>query len=203
MIIGTVFIGGVKKFNSQQIQTKFFFLGIPLFPIGDSMLVTGSTGKGRRGIPIKLNGTSVFAGYARIFVLLAALFSIVFDHTRLTMILLGAFDVYLWFFFGRSTEKENEIRTVIARYTNIYAMPEWLENDTLHPLLNQLNKTYESKGRYWITDIKNGDVFDVGLAYTLALLYAEYDPSEENNTLRDKARSLYKYGTVGRPAPVA
>lgn len=79
MIIGTVFIGGVKKLNSQQIQTKFL-------------------------------------------VLLAALFSVVVDRRHLTMLLLGAFDVYLWFFYGRSTEQENEIRTLIGSYTYTLAL---------------------------------------------------------------------------------
>lgn len=203
MIIGTVFIGGVKKYKSQQIQTKFFMLGVPLFPMENSMLVTEIVSNGRRGIPIKPHAQSVIAGYARIFVLLAAIFSIVVDHTRTSLILLGALDVYLWFFYGRSTEEENEIRELIGDYTNLYAMPEWLENTTLYPIFNQLNRVYESKGRYWITDVKNGDVLDRKLAYTLALLYAAYEPSEENSSLRNQAKALYKDGNVTRPTPVA
>lgn len=203
MIIGTVFLGRVKKFKSQQIQTKFFMLGIPLFPTGDSILVTSSGYNSRQGIPLKLHSESVLAGYGRIFVLIACIVAFAFEESHILAVLLAALAIFLFAFYGRSTEKENEIRSIIGDFTNVYAMPEWMERGTVYSIYNQLSSVYESRNRNWMTDIKQGNVLNGKLAYAIALLYASYDPSEENLSLKEKAAALYENEKVSSPAAVA
>lgn len=66
IIIGTVFLGKVNKVNDQCIESKFFILGIPLFPISSMYVLSSSYGK-RQGFDIPVNGRSVLQGYGLIF----------------------------------------------------------------------------------------------------------------------------------------
>jgi hypothetical protein len=66
MIIGTMFLGKVESLGGHCVRTKFFLLGIPLFPIR-SMYVIAREGTGFRGVEIPTHGMSVVAAYARIF----------------------------------------------------------------------------------------------------------------------------------------
>ena len=66
MLIGTMFLGKVESLGGHSVRTKFFLLGIPLFPIR-SMYVISRDGTGFRGVEIPTHGTSVVAAYARLF----------------------------------------------------------------------------------------------------------------------------------------
>lgn len=203
MLIGTVFMGGVKKYKSQQIQTKFYVLGVPLLPAGDCMLVTESGYRTRKGVPLKMNNESILAAYARFYVCIFAIIALLSEHSYVSGILLGALGIYFIFFYGKSTEQENEIREVIGDFTNVYAMPEWLRNETLITLYNQLATAYEKKGGDWMAALKSGNVVNSKLAYAIALLYAAHDACEENILLKEKAAALYAAKKVSNPVPVA
>jgi hypothetical protein len=201
MIFGTMFLGGVKKFKDQKIQTKFLLIGIPIAPIeGDSMLVTKAVPGGRQGIPLKLNMQSVVAGYTRVLTLVGAFMLTMLglnNHVpamTVSGVLLAGLAVYLYLFFGRSTEQENEIREMVGDLTGFYVVPEWLESAMAYHLFNSLRAEYERGGRLWQDDVKSGVKLDVKSIYVLALLYAVYDPCEENERLREKARELFEGG---------
>lgn len=201
MIFGTMFLGGVKQFKEQKIQTKFLLIGIPIAPIeGDSMLVTKVVPGGRQGIPLKLNMQSVVAGYTRVLTLVGAFMLIMLglnNHVPVMTglgVLLAGLAVYLYFFFGRSTVQENEMREMVGDLTGFYVMPEWLESAMAYHLFNSLRAAYETGGCLWQDDVRNGVRLDVRCTYVLALLYAVYDPCGESERLRERARELFEGG---------
>ena len=59
--IGTMFLGEVDAVATQSVQTKFFVLGVPLFPVGSFFFTAPG-----RGFEIPLHGKSVLAGYLRL-----------------------------------------------------------------------------------------------------------------------------------------
>lgn len=63
-----MFTGTIEEFNGQSIKTKFFILGIPLFPISSYYFV----GK-NKGMETPLIGKSARFGFARTFCLAAGL----------------------------------------------------------------------------------------------------------------------------------
>ncbi|ACU63311.1 hypothetical protein [Chitinophaga pinensis] len=201
MIFGTMFLGGVKHFKDQKIQTKFLMVGIPIAPIeGDSMLVTKVVPGGRQGIPLKLHMQSVLAGYTRVLTLVGAFILIMLglnNHVPVMTavgVLLAGLAVYLYFFLGRSTAQENEMREMVGELTGFYVLPEWLESAMAYHLFNSVRAVYEEGGRLWQNDVLNGVRVDVKCTYVIALLYAVYDPCEESERLREKAEVLYKGG---------
>src|SRR4051812_48307842 len=114
MVIGTAFLGKVKEVNKQWVETKFFILGLPLFPLS-SMLVTSSNFRSRQGMHIPLNSTSVIAGYGRLLTFLLGLILFVFglsnperDSINTILAVIGAALLALWFFlyfkFGKASE---------------------------------------------------------------------------------------------------
>lgn len=198
-VFGTKFLGGVKNYNGQEIQTKFFhFCFMPLFPVsGDSLLVTGEGWGSRTGISLKQNGTSVLAGYGRMWMLglaIGAFFLGKFSDSPLWLIVafaLGAFCLYLFISYGASTAAENEERELIGSLTGIYAVAEWLPDSLCDTIFNRLRTAYIAEGRNWQEDIRRGNVLNVKVAYVLALLNNAYLPSEEAWDLRMKAAELY------------
>ena len=201
MFFGTMFLGGVKKYKDQKIQTKFLLVFIPLVPSEvSSMLVTKAVPGGRQGVPLKLHTQSVVAGYTRWITALGAFFLIMMglnisSHVMTTLgVLLAGLAVYLNFYYGRSTEQENEIREIIGDLTGVYVMPEWLESATAYRLFSNLRAAYEGDGRLWKNDVLNGVQLDLRCIYAMALLYAVYDPCEESEQLKETARALYRGG---------
>ncbi|WP_343671730.1 hypothetical protein [Chitinophaga sp.] len=198
-VFGTKYLGGVKSYNNQEIQTKFFhFCFMPLFPVeGESLLVTESGWNTRKGIYLKQNGTSILAGYGRMWILglaAATFFLGKASDSILWMIVglaLGAFAVYLFISYGKSTAEENAEREVIGSLTGIYAVAEWLPDNVCDSIFNRMRAAYQAEGRNWQEDIRTGNVMNPKVAYALALLNYAYLPGEELWDLRVKAAELY------------
>ena len=70
--IGTIYTGTIEDQNDQCIQTKFFLLGLPLFPVESTYKVSKNT-----GMEIPLNGRSVWMGYSRTTFLLLGILGMV------------------------------------------------------------------------------------------------------------------------------
>ena len=137
IIIGTMFAGQIKSLHGQYISTKMFILGLPMFPV-DSIFVTKKDFlEGRNGIEIPNHGLSIIAAYIRIWLIpLAAIafFAFGFESEISLYIIIGLTAlalVYFWFFFGRSSAKENFTREHLGRIFQIYFMPEWLYYEDL------------------------------------------------------------------------
>ena len=153
MYIGTIFIGSVKKFKKQQIQTKFLLLGLPIAPSSNESLLVTQTGFGRRnGYPIKLHRQSVVAAYTRIPALVVALL-LLFGANSFLMtgcgILMAALAVYLIFYYGRSSKAENEERELIGSFTGAYGKAAWFTRNMCGDFYDALREVYEKSGRNW------------------------------------------------------
>lgn len=154
MIIGTVFTGHVKTQNKQWIESKVFCLGIPLY-VTTTMLVTDVTGRGRRGIEIKRNWTSIIAAFIRIISTLLCVFSIGgyignygSQHWAWLIypaILSTALMIYCWFFFGKTTKHEKFVRQQLGDVFGLYFMPHWLHDYEVNNHFEKLKKAYVAK----------------------------------------------------------
>jgi hypothetical protein len=67
MLIGTTSVGKVLRFEKQAVETRFVFLGGPLFPLSSRFIVDASA-----GVEIEMNGMSVTAAYLRWYLAAAA-----------------------------------------------------------------------------------------------------------------------------------
>jgi len=200
MIIGTMFLGKVKEINKQWIETKFFILGVPLFPTS-SMLVTASAHNSRQGISIPLNATSVIAGYARLFTFLAALGLILggMIEANNTLTLVGvAFAIawgYFYFKFGKPSAEEIAERSKLGNAIGIYALPNWYDFDGAMRNLNHLQFHYKGKfNSDWKTDLSSGDVSSekIPVLYALAVCNYMIDQSPANDDMLNKANKHYR-----------
>jgi hypothetical protein len=154
MIFGTVFTGLVKTQNKQWIESKVFCLGIPLY-VTNTMLVTDIAGRGRRGIEIKTNSTSIIAAIIRPIVTILAVFSVggyignsgdpKWSWLIFPAILSTALMVYCWFFFGKANKHEKFVRKQFAEVFGLYFMPHWLHDHMVASNFEKLKKAYVSK----------------------------------------------------------
>lgn len=201
MIIGTLFLGKVKEINNQWIETKFVVIGVPLFPTS-SMLVLSSGHNSRQGITIPLNRTSVIAGYSRIFTFIGAVallaVGLVEGMTSLLLpgLLLGIAWGFLFFKYGKSTPAETEERNLLGKAIGLYALPDWLDFDTVMNNLKNLQFHYREKynASDWKEDLQAPVVpaERKPVLYALALFNYMIDQSAESETLYTKARSVYR-----------
>lgn len=183
MIFGTVFTGLVKTQNKQWIESKVFCLGIPLY-VTNTMLVTDIAGRGRRGIEIKTNRTSIIAAIIRPIVTVLCVFSIggfignygsaAWSWLIYPAIISLALTIYCWFFFGKTTKQEKFVRQQFGAVLGLYYMPKWLNASDVSTHFNKLKKAYVSK--FGTTDWKEKlkSMFyhdeDFSLAYCLTSL---------------------------------
>jgi hypothetical protein len=204
MIVGTIFLGKVKEVNKQWIETKFFILGLPLFPLS-SMLVTSSEFRSRQGMPIPLNTTSVIAGYGRLLTFLVGIVLFVFglsnpenDPFNITLAITGAALLALWFFlffkFGKATEEESSVRSKIGNAIGVYAMPNWFDFDTSYNCYKDLEFRYFDRfaTKDWKADIEEGHLSaeKLSIIYPLALFNQMIDQSTESERLLHKAEQM-------------
>ncbi len=140
--IGTIFIGKVDRINQQSIQTKFFMLGLPLFPL-ESYYCLGLTKEGFRGFRIKLNFKSVYTVYMRWWVGVVSFLSIIFAiaKSQYVLLFLSALGVILTLstiWIGRLTKKEANRRKVLINIVGIGAHPRTLTNEMNHEIRTKL-----------------------------------------------------------------
>jgi len=204
MSIGTVFMGGVQRYQKQQVQTKFLILALPVAPItGDSLLVIedAQTGSGRQGYPIKLNTQSVVAGYTRIPLVIGSLFTPVmaFGLESIALGVLAAIliplAIYMIFFFGKVKPAEEKERLVIGALTGAFAMASWFKENQARQFYNDVINRYQrqSQGADWKADLKSGNYRpeNVILLYALSLFNDAIEQSAESKALKEKASGLY------------
>lgn len=152
MIFGTVFTGQVKTQEKQYIESKLFCFIVPLSVI-TTMLVTEVTPKGRLGLQIKTNKTSIIAAAIRPLISIPFIFSFIaflanydtmFWLLVPTLILFFLF-VYAWFFFGKTTKSERFIRSQFGKQLGLYFMPNWLKSEDLKGMFEVLKNKYTSE----------------------------------------------------------
>jgi len=204
MSIGTVFIGGVKRFHKQQVQTKFLVLALPIAPIaGESLLVMedAQSGSGRQGYPIKLNTQSVVAGYTRIPLVIGGLFTPVmaFGLESIALGVLAAIlvplAIYMIFFFGKTTAAEEKERLVIGALTGAFAQASWFHEPQARQFYNNTLERYTgpNKNIDWKEELRSGKFRKESIIYlfALSLLNDAIEQSADSKALREKATALY------------
>lgn len=162
ILYGTIFLGKIAKYRKQGIETKFFYVFLPIFPIS-SIYVTSSSFRKRQGIDIPLNMKSVLAGYARVYLLLLSIpFMIAFyDSPRidstifLLLFLFLAGWVYFMFFYGAPTLKEIDLKNKLLKSTGSPLDPKFIEFNVAIEFYESFERQYKTLyGTNWKDDIK-------------------------------------------------
>ena len=177
MRIGTMFFGRVDDVLGEGIETKFFVLGVPLFPMGSYYFT-----QGRRGFEIPLHGKSVALGYARMALWLTALLWgilgwVTKHYSDGPEVLIGPLLVagvasYFTWGVGRVSRADKSKRLVLRVVAGLAADPAILPiglRDEIHERLES-TWTQRNPGRAWRTsvDAPQLDPQDATLLYALA-----------------------------------
>src|SRR5262245_12311786 len=136
MIVGTMFLGKVESLGGHCVRTKFFLLGIPLFPIR-SMYVISREGSGFRGVEIPTHGISVLAAYARLFCAAPAGIGTVLAFSGETSSpaswAFAAISVLVWsatmWGLGRLSAAEKRRREILLQITGLGLPPDLLSKE--------------------------------------------------------------------------
>jgi hypothetical protein len=129
MRIGTTFSGTVDELGGQSIQTKFFMLGVPLFPL-ESYWVLSDRADGVNGMIIPTNTKSVCLGLIRnwlVFPMVGAfLMWMVEEWTLIPFIAVMAAWLVITFAVGRVPSAQRPRRLALGAATGVYAEPSML-----------------------------------------------------------------------------
>lgn len=204
MIIGLVSLGKMKQFRGQWIESQFFTLGIPLFPI-KSMFVLNSEHGSREGFEIGLYGKSIIKGYLSflsliIGILLCVIGAIVSGEIILFVLgfVLLIVSLYFFFVFGKSTEKEDEDRILFHEAVGVNALPEYLDRVTAmslrNRLLNGVKEVLADKELNWIKLVENNQYDRRLLPALFAAMgyHARLEEKEKFNALFEKLKAEYR-----------
>lgn len=196
MKVGTMFFGEVEALDHESVQTKFFVLGVPLFPL-ESYYATSSDGHSLRGVVIDVHPTSVLAGYLRIGAGLAAFLCGLFawfewrahdPQWGLALTAGAAAVVWAWslLWLGRLSPAEQARRRRLRAATGIGAPPELLTAGVRADLAASLERRWAevTGGADWRARLKSGEATSAELLVLWAL--AEYDRDAELATFADE-----------------
>lgn len=182
MRIGEMFLGRVEGQGTQSVQTKFFILGVPLFPT-ESYWSTQDTANGVIGFPIPIHGKSVLFGYLRMYTWLGALLAGIFawiEHRSYDPEygLMGLAAVCLvlaivsTFVLGGVDAAEQKRRSVLHRVTGLYAPPEILSPEKREEIGLGLSRAWakNSPELGWTARLDSGKATaaELPLLYTIA-----------------------------------
>ena len=145
--IGTEFIGKVDKINKESVQTKFFILGMPLFPLG-SFYCLNDPLPGSQAFRIPLNLKSVVFGYLRWWVSIVSITLIVigFAIEQYVYWVIGILGIVIFlttFFFGRLSKSEIKRRQILINIVGLGANPKILPKEMVQSILVELEEKWE------------------------------------------------------------
>jgi hypothetical protein len=179
MRIGVINMPGRNSYDGQSLRTRFFILGLPLFPTGCIYKISDNL-----GIDIPLRGKDVLHAYAKIHFGLLGFGGLMLSSSMrggdvmmksvLMLLCLGlvGFCIYSWVAHS-SVNEEEEIQRKIFGKAFLYNMsPEYLPSHVQKSLFNELLKVYFGKFAKldWEADIRSRNVNkeNYPLLYTLA-----------------------------------
>ncbi|MGD1850796.1 MAG: hypothetical protein ACFCBU_09355 [Cyanophyceae cyanobacterium] len=150
MRIGTQFFGEVDSIGAESIKTKFFILGMPLFPL-ESYYCLSSSYKSVDGFPLSLHNKSVLVTYlfwwlSLPLVLIGGLF--IFIEKEIQYLLPVVFGVLVWFVVNRLAQlsrAEKRRRTVLKNIAGVGAPPELLPQSFVQQTLLKLEDRWNAK----------------------------------------------------------
>lgn len=195
MRIGEMFLGRVEGQGTQSIQTKFFILGVPLFPL-ESFWSTQDTVNGVVGFPIPLHGKSVLFGYVRMYSWLGAFLAGVFAYIEhrsydpeyglmgLSAVL-AAIAIGSTFVLGGVGAAEQRERAVLHRATGLYAPPEILGPEKREEIALGLSRAWAKiSDTGWAERIDSGQARGGELPILYAVARYELDRARAAAVLR-------------------
>ncbi len=189
---------GRKGYEGQSLRTRFFILGLPLFPTGCYYKISDNL-----GINIPLGGQDILHAYAKIHFGLLGLGGLLWSSSLyrasttyktllvlVSLVMLG-FCLYSWIMHSQVQDKEEEKQRRIFGKAFLYNMsPEYLPNNVQKSLFGELMKTYFGKfsKMEWQAEIHEGKVNkeNFPLLYTLAYYQKTLQPSPTNEALFSK-----------------
>jgi hypothetical protein len=181
MKIGTFYSGTIEEFKGQSIKSKFFILGIPLFPISSFYFVNKN-----QGIKLPLVGKSARIGLGRticmIFGILLTLLYVMFDHfpnlgikiiTIVGAILFSSIAVISWLSGQNIPEEEKKTRIILEKGIGYNMLPNRLPKEIRINIMQSLISKLDNKfSDFFISPNSNITDFDkneLPVLYSLCL----------------------------------
>ncbi len=179
MRIGVINMPGRNSYDGQSLRTRFFILGLPLFPTGCIYKISDNL-----GIDIPLRGKDVLHAYAKIHFGLLGFGGLMLSSSMrgsnvmmksvLMLLCLGlvGFCIYSWVAHSSVNEEEEVQRKIFGKAFLYNMSPEYLPSHVQKSLFNELLKVYFGKFAKldWEADIRSRNVNkeNYPLLYTLA-----------------------------------
>ena len=195
MRIGVINMPGRKGYEGQSLRTRFFILGLPLFPTCCYYKISDNL-----GINVPLGGTDILHAYAKIHFGLLGIAGLFWSSSLyrasaiyktllvlMSLALLG-FCLYSWIMHSQVQDKEEVTQRRIFGKAFLYNMsPEYLPKNVQQSLFGELMKTYFGKFNKmeWQAEIHQGEVNkeNFPLLYTLAYYQKILQPTPTHEAL--------------------
>jgi hypothetical protein len=144
--IGIMSIGKVDAINKESIQTNFFVLVMPLFPI-ESFYCLGNTPQGNLGFRIPLHLKSIVLDYLRWWASIVSLTLIflAFAAEQYLLLIAGIIGMILFlstFWVGRLSKKEIIRRQILVNIVGIGADPSILPKEMIQETMAKLEEAW-------------------------------------------------------------
>lgn len=146
MRIGTMFFGRVEPIDRECIETKFLVVGVPLLPIESVYLLDEGS---RQGVKLpQVHGTSVLAGYLRLFLGFAwlgcGIWGFVTGDVAPWVFAVASLAAWIpaMMFMGKLSERERSQRAVLKLLCGMGAPPEILPGDVQDESMRILERVY-------------------------------------------------------------
>lgn len=167
IIWGTINLGKLFMYRGQGISTKFFYLMLPLFPVGSYLMV----GKDR-GIEIPFNGQSIWMGYSRTTFLVIGLICLYFgnqngsysdepdffNYIGLPLVING---VVAWLKGMLRPKNETLVRDILDTNVDLNLLPNQLPLNLRTAVYQKLHILYAQKhgeNAKWFNDINKREL---------------------------------------------
>ncbi|RAJ80062.1 hypothetical protein CLV59_105169 [Chitinophaga dinghuensis] len=201
------FAGKIGHLEKQWIQTEFILvLGFIIVP--SSSVLVMPTAKGEKDhFNLPINKKSVFAGYARITLFIAAIVCFFYGKNQVDPIYpregiiwlsvafaLGALYYYFRVYFGKVTPEEITERSKLGKAIGMYILPQWIYEDKLYELAKDAGYTYKEKfGSNWREDIAEQSIpkEKIPLLYALSLFDYMIHPTDEMGNHLNRVDAMY------------
>ena len=206
MKIGTFYSGTIEELNGQSIKSKFFILGIPLFPISSFYFVSKT-----QGFELPLVGKSARIGFGRTLCLvigiLLTLLCLMYDDfpnsTLKIIAVVGAFlfmaiTIYSWTSGQAIPRQERRTRLILEKGIGYNMLPSKLPRDTRITILQSILKKVDNKYSSFLLDADitsiDFDKNELPLLYSLSTYMASIKENKAASDFLEKypAKKIYE-----------
>ncbi|NSL89522.1 hypothetical protein [Chitinophaga solisilvae] len=196
IMIGTIFTGSIHYYEDQGIRSKFFMLGLPLFPLSTYYKLAGN-----KAIAIPINGKSIWKGYSRTTLLAMGIAGVMFARElslpQLLLALAALLNgLYSWMTFPVTGKKEEATRSYISRAFEYNMLPELLPPKIRFALYEELENVCNTTlgiGADWEAMIAQEDISEHNkyLLFTMAHYNYVITGEEKYAAMKEKILSIH------------